>query len=191
MHHNLAHYLSRAAADPVEQRVHRLAAAFLYRLTNDNHNITETLHTLAIELSSDTEDLDAPALPMTLREITRLVDAGDGVRFGDLVTTLCPDPKIADNTLLALLATAALTRWEPVITAVVAAATTGHIPAELTDDLDELGATPDWAVLAAALHRVLTGDRDREQLFAGLDDAATVILTTVLDRLPTSPGEGP
>lgn len=192
-HHNLAHYLSRAATDPVEQRAHRLAAAFLYHLTNDNHHLTDTLRTLAIELSSNTEDLDASALPMTLREITRLVDVGDGVRFGDLVAALCPDPNVADNALLALLATAALTRWEPVIAAVVDAATSGHTRPELADFLDELGATTDattnWAALVAALRRVLAGDRDREQLLAGLDEVDTAILTAVLDRLLTSPGQ--
>jgi hypothetical protein len=116
-----------------------------------------------------------------------LVDAGDGVSFGDLVAVLCPDPNVADNILFALLATAALTQWEPVITAVVAAATGGHTSTELADYLDELGAITDWAALIAALRRVLVGGRDREQLLVGLDDADTAILTAVLDRLPASP----
>jgi hypothetical protein len=57
------------------------------------------------------------------------------------------------------------------------------IPTELADGLDELGARTDWAALGVALHRVLAGDRNREQLLAGLDDIETAILTTVLDRL--------
>ena len=75
---------------------------------------------------------------------------------------------------------------EPVIAAVVAAATSGHTPTKLADDLNELGRTPDWATWAAALRRVLAGDRDREQL---LDDVDTAIVTAVLDRIPTSPGQ--
>jgi hypothetical protein len=44
-----------------------------------------------------------------------------------------------------------LTDWDPVITAVATAATTGHTPAELADTLDYLGATTDHAALAATL----------------------------------------
>jgi len=42
-----------------------------------------------------------------LLEVIRLVDAGDGVHFGDLVATLCPDLDTADQALANLLATAA------------------------------------------------------------------------------------
>lgn len=51
------------------------------------------------------------------------------------------------------------------------------------------GAPSEGVVLVAALRRVLAGDRDREQLLAGLDDIDTAILTAVLDRLPTSAGQ--
>jgi ATP/maltotriose-dependent transcriptional regulator MalT len=37
-------------------------------------------------------------------------------------------------------------------------------------------------------HLVL-GDRDRTQLLIGLDNIDTAILTTILDHLPTSPGQ--
>ncbi|HKR51758.1 MAG TPA: hypothetical protein VJT72_19670 [Pseudonocardiaceae bacterium] len=50
----------------------------------------------------------------------------------------------------------------------VAAATNGHTQPELADHLDGLGVTTDWAALVAALRRVLAGDRDSEQLLAGL-----------------------
>jgi len=199
-HHNLAHYLSRApAGNRAEQRAHRLAAALLRHLTGDTHELTGTLRALGTELRRETEHPDAPALPSTLSEVTGLVDAGDGVRFGELRTALCPDPGTTDQALTDLLATAAalpdqpaedtvdrhLTQWEPVIAAVTAAATTGHTPTELTDHLDRLDDSTDWAALVAALRRVLAGDRDREQLLAGLDDVDTAILTATLDRLST------
>ncbi|HZE01673.1 MAG TPA: hypothetical protein VE155_07895, partial [Pseudonocardiaceae bacterium] len=57
------------------------------------------------ELRSDTPD--GPALPATMPEITRLVDADDGIRFGALLVTLCPDPATAERALAELLASAA------------------------------------------------------------------------------------
>ncbi|MGH3773971.1 MAG: hypothetical protein ACRDRW_21705 [Pseudonocardiaceae bacterium] len=73
--------------------------------------------------------------------------------------------------------------WEPIITAVVTAATVGHTPTELIDTLNELGATTHRAPLAAVLRQILASHRDREQLRAGLDDVDIAILTATLDRL--------
>ena len=204
-HHDLASYLSCApAANPAEQRAHRLAAALLNHLTGDTHHLIGTLRALGTELRRETEHPDAPALPTTVFEVTGLVDACDGVRFGDLVAALCPDPDTADQALTdLLLATATtlpdqpaehtvdrhLTQWEPVIAAVTAAATTGHTPTDLAEDLNQLGDSTDWAALVAALHRVLAGERDREQLLDGLDDIDTAILTATLDRLPPDAGQ--
>lgn len=133
--------------------------------------------------------------------------ADPGPRPGALLTALCSDPDTADQVLTYLLATAAtlpdepspdpvdvdchLTTWEPVVAAVATAATTGHSPTELTEALDQLGASPDWVTLVAALRRVLAGERDHDRLIAGLDDVDTAILTATLDRLPTDPGEEP
>jgi hypothetical protein len=64
-------------------------------------------------------------------------------------------------------------------------------PTELTNTLDEFGASTDWAALITALRQVLAGVRDRTQLLTGLDDIDTAILTTVLDRLPTTPEQHP
>lgn len=46
---------------------------------------------------------------------------------------------------------------------------------------------PPWS----PLRRVLAGDRDREQLLAGLDDVDTAILTAVLERFPNHLGQDP
>lgn len=53
--------------------------------------------------------------------------------------------------------------------------------------LDDI-ATTDWAALAAALGRVLAGDRGRELLLAGLDDLGTAILGATLDRISPEAG---
>ena len=103
-HHHLANYLSRASGNPAEQRAHRITASLLHHLTGETHELTRTLRVLASELRSDTPD--APALPATLPEVTRLVDANDGVRFGNLVVALCPDPATAEHALADLVTTA-------------------------------------------------------------------------------------
>ncbi len=107
-HHNLANYLSRAAGKSAEQRAHRLIASLLNHLTGDTRELARALEVLASELRSDPSGPDAPALPATLLEVTRLVDADDGVRFGDLVVVLCPDPATAEHVLAGLLTTAAI-----------------------------------------------------------------------------------
>ncbi|MGH3720024.1 MAG: hypothetical protein ACRDRI_14525 [Pseudonocardiaceae bacterium] len=102
-HHTLADYLSRAAGDPAEQRAHRLTAALLNHLTGDTRELTRTLQILAGELRGDAGCPGTPALPTTLAEVTRLVDADDGIRLGDLVAILCPDPATAEHSLTDLL----------------------------------------------------------------------------------------
>jgi hypothetical protein len=208
-HHNLANYLTRAGGNPPEQRAHRLAAALLDRLTGDTHHQADTVRTLARELRAEGTGSGTPALPATLTEVTRLVDAGDGVHLARLLTTLSPDPHTTEQALRDLLATAAtlppdqlhdaadidriLAAWEPVIDAVTTAAGSGHTPPELTEILDQLAVTSEWADLVHALRRLLTGDRNRDDLLAGLHPIATAILTRALDRLthPTSDQDHP
>ena len=103
MHHNLAQYLSRTAGNPAEYHAHRLGAALLRHLIGDTHALAATLRALAGDLRRDIEYPDAPVLP----QVIGLVDAGDGVRFGDLLAALCPEPDTAERTLADLLATAA------------------------------------------------------------------------------------
>ncbi|MGH3808288.1 MAG: hypothetical protein ACRDRU_17025 [Pseudonocardiaceae bacterium] len=105
-HHHLANYLSRATDKPAEQRAHRLTASLLNHLTGNTHELTRTLTVLASEVRSDINSPHAPTLPTTLPEITRLVDADNGIRFGTLLVTLCPDPTTAERVLTELLFTA-------------------------------------------------------------------------------------
>ncbi len=106
-HHHLANYLSRADVEPAEQRAHRLTASLLNHLTGNTPELTETLRALASELRSDTSDPDAQKLPTTLPEITHLIDADDGIRLGELLTALCPNPATAEHALADLLTIAA------------------------------------------------------------------------------------
>ncbi|MGH3889030.1 MAG: hypothetical protein ACRDSZ_21160, partial [Pseudonocardiaceae bacterium] len=111
-HHHLANYLSHTADNPAEQRAHRLTASLLNHLTGNTYQLTMTLKALTTELRCDTNSPETPALPATpvlpttLAEVTHLVDADDGVRFGDLLITLCPDPITAEHALTDLLTTA-------------------------------------------------------------------------------------
>ncbi|MGH4006995.1 MAG: hypothetical protein ACRDTH_02285 [Pseudonocardiaceae bacterium] len=107
-HHHLANYLSHTAANPAEQRAHRLAASLLYHLTGNTHELTDTLKTLASELRNDTSGPNTPALPTTLPEITRLLDADHEIHLGKLLAALCPDPTTAERTLANLLTTATI-----------------------------------------------------------------------------------
>ncbi|MGB7799109.1 MAG: hypothetical protein WBL53_23060 [Pseudonocardiaceae bacterium] len=107
-HDHLANYLSRGAGTPAEQRAHRLTASLLNHLTGNTRELTRTLAVLAGELRSDTCGPDTPTLPTTLPEVTRLVDADDGIHFGTLLATLCPDPDTAERALADLLTTAAI-----------------------------------------------------------------------------------
>lgn len=103
-HHKLANYLFRVAGNHAEQRAHRITAALLNHLTGDTRELIRTLRMLASEHHSDTSDgCAAPTLPTTLPEVIGLVDADNGVYFGKLVATLCPDPVTAKNALAGLL----------------------------------------------------------------------------------------
>ncbi|MGH4026901.1 MAG: AAA family ATPase [Pseudonocardiaceae bacterium] len=203
-HHNLADYLFRSSGVAAEQRAHRLTAALLNHLTGDTGELTRTLGVLARELRSDSGGpAEAPPLPTTLQQVTQLVDAGDGVRFGTLVVALCTDPATAEQALADLLATAAtsadqhdgstpvsveqlLAGWTPLISALAAAAADGDTPPELTGLLEDV-AVADWAALVAALRRILAGDRSRDLLLTGLDDIGAAVVTATLDRLSTHP----
>jgi tetratricopeptide (TPR) repeat protein len=106
-HHHLANYLARAAGNPAEQRAHRLAASLLNHFNGNASELTRSLRALAEEFRGDTSGPDVPALPTTLSEVIRLVDASHGIRFSDLMITLCPDSATAEHDLADLLTTVA------------------------------------------------------------------------------------
>ncbi|HKR52018.1 MAG TPA: hypothetical protein VJT72_21055 [Pseudonocardiaceae bacterium] len=105
-HHHLADYLSRTATNPAEQRAHRLTASLLHHFTGNTHELTNTLKTLASELRNDTHGPNAPAVPTTLPEIIRLLNADHGIHLDKLLAALCPDSTTTEHALANLLAIA-------------------------------------------------------------------------------------
>jgi tetratricopeptide (TPR) repeat protein len=102
-HHNLALYLRETGADRAGQRAHRLAAALLNQLTGMTHDLAGTQRALAADLRADA----GTDLPATLGDVIQVADRTDGVRLGELLTALQPDPQAAGQALAELLSAAA------------------------------------------------------------------------------------
>jgi hypothetical protein len=201
-HHNLAIYLGRLGGDRAGQRAHRLAAALLFRLVGMAHDLDRTVRTLAAELGAAD---GAEALPSTVAEVAAVAGRTEGVRVGELLAALQPDPRVVEAALAEILATAAalppessepdiarhLQNWGPVIADIIAACQPGHeASAELLQFLDEGAKTPDWSPLVAVLRRILDGERG-DSLLDGLHPVHAAIARETLARLgqERSPGE--
>ncbi len=77
-----------------------------------------------------------------------------------------------------------LQQWQPVIALVVATIQGDEVArSQLLPLLDQLSSSGDWRSLAAALQRVLAGERDRDVLLPGLDATDQSILAATLDAL--------
>jgi hypothetical protein len=198
-HYNLANYLSRAGSDPAAQRAHRLAAALIYQLTGMTHDFADASRMLALELRQDTSQ----HLPGTLDEVIAVAEQTEGVHLGDLIVGLQPDTQAAADAQAQILRTAAdmdpdqddiqdhLRRWEPVITATVAAANGNtDAGAQLAPVLDEFAQQQAWAELVAVLRRIVDGERG-DGLLDRLDPIDTAIAAEVLARLTPPQQESP
>jgi hypothetical protein len=204
-HHNLAHYLNRAGADPTGQLAHRLASAVIRRLTGQTHQLTSTLRALAGQL----RELPDTVIPATLADLTATVEQVEGVRFADLIGALAGDPDTAQHALTTVLHAAHnlptdqhynlqphLDQWGPTLAVLVAAVHGDQATATALDKtLTRTAASQDWADLTAALRRILNGDRDPDTLTTGLDPIGTAIVTRALDavtgRITLQPAETP
>lgn len=91
-HQHFADYLSRAGGNPAAQRAHRLAGALLNHLTGNTREFAGALR-----------GPDGSALPATLPEVIRLIDADNGMCLGNLIAALCPDLASAEQALTDLL----------------------------------------------------------------------------------------
>jgi hypothetical protein len=202
-HHKVADYLGAAGREPAAQRAHRLAAALIRQLTGMTHDLANTQRALAAELRRDDGAGTGP-LPETVAEVIRVAEQTDGVRLGDLLAALEPDAEAASDALARILRDAAdlpanddvdvagyLERWEPVIAAVAAACRGDRdAAAQLGPFLEDRAREQDWAALAAALHRILGGERG-ESLLDGLDAIDAAIAGQVLTRLAGGEQEPP
>jgi len=154
---------------------------------------------LATELG---EDARAGGLPSTIAEVVAIAEQTEGVRLGELLAALQPDPRAVEEALAGILRAAAelppddtadiagyLERWEAVIAA-VAAACRGDQEAvtELEPVLGEVSQSPDWAALAGVLRRILDGERGTA-LLDGLDSVDTAIVRETLRRVGGDGGE--
>ena len=103
-HHNLANRLGRLGGDRAGQRAHRLGAAVIWRLAGMAHDLVGTVRVLAVELRED--DADA-GLPGTVEQVTVTAEQTEGVRLGDLLAALEPDPRAVEDALTEILRAAA------------------------------------------------------------------------------------
>jgi hypothetical protein len=195
-HLNLAVHLKRRGGDRAGQQAHLLAAALVFHLTGATGELGPVIHGLSGELR---EDAGAGHLPSTVAEVIRVAELAEGVRLGELLADLEPDPQALEDVLAEILRVAAalppeeeedeldlalhLQSWTPVIDEIDAAYQAGREPsADLIELLDERAGQPDWADLVAVLRRVLAGERGAA-LLRGLDEIDTAIVRETLARL--------
>jgi hypothetical protein len=102
-HHNLASYLGQTGGDRAGQGAHRLAAALICQLTGMTHDLADTQRALADEVRADA-DADLPA---TLVDVIEAAERTDGVRLGELLAALQPDPQGVEQALAEILGASA------------------------------------------------------------------------------------
>ncbi|HXL90601.1 MAG TPA: CHAT domain-containing protein [Streptosporangiaceae bacterium] len=102
-HHNLANYLGETGGDRAGQQAHRLAAALIWQLTGMTHDLADAQRALAAELRAG----PGADLPATLAAVIQVAELTDGVRLGDLIAVLEPDPQAAEQALAEILRAAA------------------------------------------------------------------------------------
>ncbi|SCE98256.1 CHAT domain-containing protein [Micromonospora purpureochromogenes] len=201
-HHNLAVALAATDGEPAQQLAHFLASAVLSHVIGETHRLANAV----VELAKYMHHPGNPTLPTTVAQLAHRIDQTKGARFSELIAALAPDPHAADHALTAVLEAARavsadqvfdiieyhLDRWEPVLATLVAAVTGDQkAAAALTRHLDQAAGITDWADVAAALRRILAGERDPDQLLTDLDPVDTAITQRALDALTAAVQESP
>lgn len=87
-HLNLANHLEHAGADPTTVLAHRLAGGMLC-FQSGSDLLPGAVGDLALSFAATAPA--QPPLPDSYAELCRLVEAGDGVHFAELVTALAQD----------------------------------------------------------------------------------------------------
>jgi hypothetical protein len=191
-HGNLAKSLTRSGTDPAEGRAHVLAAALINSLAGRSH-ASPGLTNLAGQLFGDAACDWSPA---TAADVVEIAERTDGVRLAELLTTLQPDmTRVAENLAQVMRAVAEaaagfetltakfLSTGEPLAAAVVAACRPGETPPADLVQLLQTSGHAEWDSMAAALMRILNGERDPDALLNNLDEPVRIFLREVLARL--------
>jgi tetratricopeptide (TPR) repeat protein len=187
-HNNLAGYLERVGADPLQVTAHRLAAAVINYQTGSG-KLTSRLASLGGLMARESD-----AVPVTFTELCGIVDQVPGVHLADVLDRLpsrAPDPQAAVDEVLRLAPDAAAAagadytaKLVDFVAAVVAAAR-GDSDAQdaVGPVLDEWAADSDTAGLAAAVRQIIDGGGDTAAAVEDLDPAQAAILDTIRERL--------
>jgi hypothetical protein len=101
-HHTLASYLG--VEDRTGRRAHRLAAAFIWKLTGMTYNLARTVGDLAAELHDDPVEA---GLPATAAQVIEVAERTEGVHLGGLLDALAPERRIVEKALADILRDAA------------------------------------------------------------------------------------
>ena len=91
-HHNLAIYLGRLGGDRAGQRAHRLAAALIFRLTGMTHDLGRPRARPGGRAARGA----TAGLPSTVAEVVAVAELTEGVRLGELLAALEPDPRAVE-----------------------------------------------------------------------------------------------
>ncbi|MGO4361428.1 hypothetical protein AB4Y83_12040 [Terrabacter sp. RAF57] len=189
-HNILAGYLEDTGEPIALPWAHLLAGAIIMYQAGDG-SLDQHLRALAQLMSG----ADPETVPATFADVCQIVDQVPGVHLADLLGRLparAADPDTAMGEVLAAAralppdqgAADYLSRWRPVVSAVVAS-TGGNPDAATVMDaaLDSWAESPYWRPLTAALRLVAAGNRDADTLTGDLDEAEAAILTRTLAAL--------
>ncbi|HEX3647846.1 MAG TPA: hypothetical protein VHV49_05425 [Pseudonocardiaceae bacterium] len=188
-HYNLANHLVRVGTDLRSMWAHRLAAAVIrYQIGSPRLGTSiQSIGRLIGEHQAD--ELLQVQSPLSFNDVCQKVDALDGVRFTELFGFL---PSRAETGPAAVDAVMRLTdetrgsvfqesvaAWEPVISAMVAAARPDAdeaVSGLLDEALDELKQQQPWRELVAVLRRVQAGpDHHSANTIADLDPVSAAV----------------
>ncbi|MEU7616491.1 tetratricopeptide repeat protein [Micromonospora rifamycinica] len=189
-HRHLADYLPGSAA--AQRLAHGLAAAVLYRRTDDEAELDATVGELVARAPGD-DLLDAVSVGWLVAEVDRV----EGVDFAALTSECGLDADTVAALLAALvptlrgqssaggrLAARTLRRWEPAIATLVAAVSGDDQARHALDEYLALQEqSPEWTRLVAALRAMADGVRDPDRLVTGWDDTEARIVGHAADAL--------
>ncbi|HKN97088.1 MAG TPA: hypothetical protein VJX10_08240 [Pseudonocardiaceae bacterium] len=192
-HYNLANHLIRAGADSQRVWAHRLAAA-LIRYQIGSSRLAASVQSIGRLLGERRPEPGSPPLqaPLSFNDVCHIVDSLPEVRFTELFGLLPPRAEsgpAAIQEIMRLTESArgsaveeSLAAWEPIISAIVAAAqpdANEEITALVDDALDELAQQNPWQELVEVLRRV-KADSNSAPAIHDLDPVSAAVATRAI-----------